>query len=163
MWLSTGWKSFPCVALRSGFNVEFMDIFQAFVLLNNNGVNFLRALVERSPYDVASHGISLSDARSYTKLADVLFGPTTSPRLQRESVALAEERGLSADHLVMIDRHASKLDKRGAAWKLRAALIAHEGSYEEVNAYANKRVKEILPNQSKPASPSVVPLMACVP
>ena len=143
------------MGLRSGFNVEFMDIFQAFVLLNNNGVNFLRSVAERSPYDVASHGIALSTARSYSKLADVLFGSTTSPRLQRESVALAEERGLSADHLVMIDRHASKLDKRGAAWKLRAELIAHEGAYEEVNAYANKRVKEILGPKPKQAGVTI--------
>ena len=43
----------------------------------------------------------------------------------------------------MIDRHASKLDKRGAAWKLRAELIAFEGSYEEVNKLGGQRVKEI--------------------
>ena len=132
-----------------------MDIFQAFVLLNSNGVNFLRSIVERSPYDVASAGISLSDARSYSKLADVLFGSTTSPRLQRESVALAEERGLSAEHLVMIDRHASKLDKRGAAWKLRAELIAFEGSYEEVNKYGGQRVKEILGSKPKQAGVTI--------
>ena len=143
------------MGLRSGFNVEFMDIFQAFVLLNANGVNFLRSIADRSPYDVASHGISLSTAKSYTKLADVLFGATTSPRLQRESVALAEERGLSADHLVMINNHASKLDKRGAAWTLRAELIAFEGSYEEVNAYANKRVKEILGPKPKQAGATI--------
>ena len=139
------------MGLRSGFNVDLMDIFQAFVLLNANGVNFLRSVADRSPYDVASHGIALSTARSYSKLADVLFGFTTSPRLQRESVALAEERGLSADHLVMIDRHASKLDKRGAAWKLRAELIAYEGSYEEVNKYGGQRVKEILGPKPKQA------------
>ena len=82
--------------MRPRLNVIGMDIFQAFVLFNANGVNFLRALVERSPYDVASHGISQSTAKSYTKLADVLIRCHTSPRLQRESVALAEERGLSA-------------------------------------------------------------------
>ena len=143
------------MGLRSGFNVDLMDIFQAFVLLNANGVNFLRSIAERSPYDVASHGIALSTARSYSKLADVLFGSTTSPRLQRESVALAEERGLSADHLVMIDRHASKLDKRGAAWKLRAELIAYEGSYEEVNKYGGQRVKEILGPKPKQAGVTI--------
>ena len=153
--LSTGWIFSPGFLLRAPFSVKVMDIFQAFVLLNNNGVNFLRALTERSPYDVASHGISLSTARNYTKLADVLFGATTSPRLQRESVALAEDRGLSADHLVMINNHASKLDKRGAAWTLRAELIAHEGSYEEVNAYANKRVKEILGPKPKQAGVTI--------
>ena len=132
-----------------------MDIFQAFVLLNSNGVNFLRSIVERSPYDVASQGIALSTAKNYTKLADVLFGSTTSPRLQRESVALAEERGLSADHLVMINNHASKLDKRGAAWKLRAELIAFEGSYEEVNKLGGQRVKEILGPKPKQAGVTI--------
>ena len=151
--LSTGWKVFAGMGLRGPFNVIGMDIFQAFVLLNSNGVNFLRALAERSPYDVASYGISLSTAKKYTKLADVLFGPTTSPRLQRESVALAEERGLSADHLVMIDRHAKSLDKRGATWKLRAELIAHEGSYEDVNKLGGQRAKEI--NGAKPKQAGV--------
>ena len=55
----------------------------------------------------------------------------------------------------MINNHASKLDKRGAAWKLRAELIAHEGSYEEVNAYANKRVKEILGPKPKQAGVTI--------
>ncbi|OAH30260.1 HNH endonuclease, partial [Corynebacterium stationis] len=35
-----------------------------------------------------------------------------------------------------------KLKARGAAWKLRAELIALEGSLEEVEAYAKKRVTE---------------------
>src|SRR5699024_10057736 len=37
---------------------------------------------------------------------------------------------------------ARKLKARGAAWKLRAELIALEGSLEEVEAYAKKRVME---------------------
>src|SRR5699024_8918099 len=77
-----------------------------------------------------------------TQLSDVLFGPTDSPRLQRESVALAEERGLSLEYLEMVEKHAKKLKKRGAAWKLRAELIAFEGTFEEVEAYAKKRVME---------------------
>src|SRR5690625_4314601 len=42
----------------------------------------------------------------------------------------------------MINKHARKLKARGAAWKLRAELIALEGSIEEVEAYAKKRVTE---------------------
>src|SRR5699024_4871155 len=38
--------------------------------------------------------------------------------------------------------HAKKLKTRGAAWKLRAELIAFEGTFEEVEAYAKKRVTE---------------------
>src|SRR5699024_3142460 len=103
-----------------------MDIFQAFVLLNSHGIGLLRAIAalraiaERSPYDVASAGIALSTAKQYAALADVLFGPADSPRLQRESVALAEQRELSVEHLLMVNKHAKKLKKRGAAWKLRA-------------------------------------------
>ena len=55
----------------------------------------------------------------------------------------------------MIDRHASKLDKRGAAWKLRAELIAFEGSYEEVNKYGGQRVKEILGPKPKQAGVTI--------
>ena len=121
-----------------------MDIFQAFVLFNHHGISFLRAIAERSAYDVASVGISLSTAKNYTKLADVLFGPADSPRIQRDSIALAEQRGLSVDHLLMVNKHAKKLKARGAAWKLRAELIAYEGSFEEVDAYGAQRVKEEL-------------------
>ena len=128
-----------------------MDIFQAFVLLNSHGIGLLRAIAERSPYDVASSGIALSTAKQYATLADVLFGPADSPRLQRDSVALAEQRGLSVEHLLMVNKHAKKLKKRGAAWKLRAELIAHEGSFEEVNAYGLKRQNW----REKPKEPGV--------
>src|SRR5699024_391974 len=56
--------------------------------------------------------------------------------------ALAEEKKLSANHLLMVNKHARKLKTRGAAWKLRAELIALEGSLEEVEAYAKKRETE---------------------
>ena len=59
-----------------------------------------------------------------------------------EAIALAEEKKLSANHLLMVNKHARKLKARGAAWKLRAELIALEGSLEEVEAYAKKRVME---------------------
>src|SRR5699024_12607360 len=91
-------------------------------------VVLLRAIAARSPYAAASSGIALSTATQYAALADVLFGPAASPRLQRDSVALAEHRGLSVEHLLMVNMHAKKLKKRGAAWKVRAAPIAHEGS-----------------------------------
>src|SRR5690625_7774055 len=42
----------------------------------------------------------------------------------------------------MVEKHAKKLKKRGAAWRLRAELIAFEGSLEEVEAYAKKRVMD---------------------
>ena len=42
----------------------------------------------------------------------------------------------------MVEKHAKKLKKRGAAWRLRAELIAFEGTFEEVEAYAKKRVTE---------------------
>src|SRR5699024_9125431 len=95
-------------------------------------------------YDVASVGISLSTAKNYATLADVLLGPADSPRVQRDSIALAEQRGLSVEYLLMVNKHANKLKARGAAWKLRAELIAYEGSFEEVDAYGAQRVKEEL-------------------
>src|SRR5699024_11020818 len=84
----------------------------------------------------------LNTARKYTRLADVLFGPADSPKVQRDSVALAEARQLSLEYLEMVNKHAKKLKKRCAAWKLRAALISSEGTLEEVEAYAKKRVTE---------------------
>src|SRR5699024_8998174 len=123
---------------------EGMDIFQAFVLFNHHGISFLRAIAERSAYDVASVGISLSTAKNYTTLADVLFGPADSPRVQRDSIALTEQRGLSVETLLMVNRQAKKLNARGAAWKLRAELIAYAGSFEQVDDYGAQRVKEEL-------------------
>src|SRR5699024_7745350 len=92
--------------------------------------------------DLADGLMPLNTARKYTRLADVLFGPADSPKVQRESVALAEERGLSLEYLEMVEKHARKLKKRGASWRLRAELIALEGTFEEVEAYAKKRVTE---------------------
>ncbi|APT95833.1 HNH endonuclease [Corynebacterium stationis] len=115
---------------------------KAFKLLTSNGIGFLRLCAEYSPYDLADDGIEISLAKNYTRLASTLFSPCDSPRIQREAVALAEERQLSVNHLLMINKHAKKLKARGAAWKLRAELIAREGSLEEVEAYAKKRVRE---------------------
>src|SRR5699024_5616979 len=95
-----------------------------------------------SPYDLAGDLMPLNTARKYTRLADVLFGPADSPKVQRDSVALAEARQLSLEYLEMVNKHAKKLKARGAAWKLRAELIALEGTFEEVEAHAKKRVTE---------------------
>ncbi|NME89973.1 HNH endonuclease signature motif containing protein [Corynebacterium stationis] len=119
-----------------------MDKYEEFMALTSQAIAILKDMSKRSPYDMASDGMARRTAKSFTQLADVLFGPTDSPRLQRESVALAEERGLSLEYLEMVEKHARKLKKRGAAWRLRAELIAFEGTFEEVEAYAKKRVME---------------------
>ncbi|APT95886.1 HNH endonuclease [Corynebacterium stationis] len=119
-----------------------MDKYEEFMALTSQAIGILKDMSKRSPYDMASDGMARKTAKSFTQLSDVLFGPTDSPRLQRESVALAEERGLSLEYLEMVEKHAKKLQKRGAAWRLRAELIAFEGTFEEVEAYAKKRVME---------------------
>ncbi|NME89895.1 HNH endonuclease signature motif containing protein [Corynebacterium stationis] len=119
-----------------------MDKYEEFMALTSQAIAILKDMSKRSPYDMASDGMARKTAKNFTQLADVLFGPTDSPRLQRESVALAEERGLSLEYLEMVEKHAKKLKKRGAAWRLRAELIAFEGTFEEVEAYAKKRVTE---------------------
>ncbi|WLP87154.1 HNH endonuclease signature motif containing protein [Corynebacterium stationis] len=119
-----------------------MDKYEEFMALTSQAIGILKDMSKRSPYDMASDGMARKTAKNFTQLADVLFGPTDSPRLQRESVALAEERGLSLEYLEMVEKHARKLKKRGAAWRLRAELIAFEGTFEEVEAYAKKRVTE---------------------
>ncbi|NME88845.1 HNH endonuclease signature motif containing protein [Corynebacterium stationis] len=119
-----------------------MDKYEEFMALTSQAIGILKDMSKRSPYDMASDGMARKTAKNFTSLADVLFGPTDSPRLQRESVALAEERGLSLEYLEMVEKHAKKLKKRGAAWRLRAELIAFEGTFEEVEAYAKKRVTE---------------------
>jgi len=118
------------------------DIWQAFKLLTSHGIGFLRLFDELSPHDLSDEGIEVSLAKNYARLATDLFSPCDSPRVQSEAIALAEEKKLSANHLLMVNKHARKLKTRGAAWKLRAELIALEGSLEEVEAYAKKRVTE---------------------
>ena len=115
---------------------------QIIKLFYTSGITILRDVYECSPYDLADGLMPLNTARKYTRLADVLFGPADSPKVQRDSVALAEARQLSLEYLEMVNKHAKKLNTRGAAWKLRAELIAHEGTFEEVEAYAKKRVTE---------------------
>ena len=115
---------------------------QIIKLFYTSGVTILRDVYECSPYDLAGDLMPLNTARKYTRLADVLFGPADSPKVQRDSVALAEARQLSLEYLEMVNKHARKLKKRGAAWRLRAELIAFKGTFEEVEAYAKKRVME---------------------
>ena len=115
---------------------------QIIKLFYTSGIPILRDVYECSPYDLAGGLMPLNTARKYTRLADVLFGPADSPKVQRDSVALAEARQLSLEYLEMVNKHAKKLNTRGAAWKLRAELIAFEGTFEEVEAYAKKRVTE---------------------
>jgi len=118
------------------------DIWQAFKLLTSHGIGFLRLFDELSPHDLSDEGIEITLAKNYARLATELFSPCDSPRVQHDAIALAEERQLSANHLLMVNKHARKLKARGAAWKLRAELIALECSLEEVEAYAKKRVTE---------------------
>ena len=115
---------------------------QIIKLFYTSGVTILRDVYECSPHDLAGDLMPLNTARKYTRLADVLFGPADSPKVQRDSVALAEARQLSLEYLEMVNKHAKKLKARGAAWRLRAELIAFEGTFEEVEAYAKKRVME---------------------
>ena len=115
---------------------------QILELFTTSGVTILRDVYECSPYDLDSGVMKLSTARKYVKLADVLFGPADSPRVQRDAVALAEQRGLSIEYLEIVDKHAKKLKTRGAAWKLRAELIAYEGTLDEVDEHGKQRVIE---------------------
>ena len=111
-------------------------------LFTTSGVTILRDVYQCSPHDLAGGLMSLNTARKYTRLATVFFGPADSPKVQRDSVALAEARQLSLEYLEMVNKHAKKLKTRGAAWKLRAELIAHEGTLDEVNKYGKQRVTE---------------------
>lgn len=88
-----------------------------------------------------SDGHSMHMAKKYRAMADLLFGPTDAPDLQREFVALGEKRELSLEHLLMIEKHAGKLKKPGAAWALRSELVALEGTYEVVDDYGRECVK----------------------
>ncbi|HCJ68948.1 MAG TPA: HNH endonuclease [Corynebacterium casei] len=89
-----------------------MDKYEEFMALTSQAIGILKDMSKRSPYDMASDGMARKTAKSFTTLADVLFGPTDSPRLQRESVALAEDRGLSLEYLEMVEKDAKKLQKR---------------------------------------------------
>ena len=119
-----------------------MNGYELFEAFDRGGVGILRDFYELSPYDVATDGHRLSTAQKYARLARIYFGPCDSPRVQREAVALAEERRLSIEFLEMVNKHANKLKARGTAWKLRAELITYEGSYEEVDEHGKKRVTE---------------------
>ena len=93
--------------------------------------------------------MSLNTARKYTRLATVFFGPADSPKVQCDAVALAEARQLSLEYLEMVNKHAKKLTTRGAAWRLRAELIAYEGTLDEVDAFGKQRVSEEVGDKQK--------------
>jgi|SRR5690625_5991522 len=111
-------------------------------LFTTSGVTILRDVYQCSPHDLAGGLMSLNTARKYTRLAIVFFGPADSPKVQCDAVALAEARQLSLEYLEMVNKHAKKLTTRGAAWKLRAELIAYKGTLDEVNEYGKQRVTE---------------------
>ena len=119
-----------------------MKGFQLLERFYTSGISILRDVYDCSPHDLVSSVMSLKTARKYTHLATVLFGPADSPKMQRDAVALAEERELSIEYLEMVNKHAKKLRTRGAAWRLRAELIAYEGTLDEVDAFGKQRVSE---------------------
>ena len=119
-----------------------MKGFQLLERFYTSGISILRGVYDCSPYDLVSSVMSLKTARKYTHLATVLFGPSDSPKMQRDAVARAEERELSIEYLEMVNKHAKKLKTRGAAWRLRAELIAFQGTLDEVDAHGKKRVTE---------------------
>src|SRR5690625_2212898 len=126
---------------------------QIIKLFYTSGIPILRDVYECSPHDLAGDLMPLNTARKYTRLADVLFGPADSPKVQRDSVALAEARQLSLEYLEMINKNTKKKKMRGHTQKLRAELIAFESNNEEVEAYAKKRVTE--QGGDKPKQPGV--------
>ena len=137
-----GFHTCPGAGLRSRFNVEVMKGFQLLERFYTSGISILRDVYDCSPYDLVSSVMSLKTARKYTRLATVFFGPADSPKVQRDAVALAEARELSVEYLEMVNKHAKKLKTRGAAWRLRAELIAYEGTLDEVDAFGKQRVSE---------------------
>ena len=121
-----------------------MDIFHVLSQFAAHGVAVMCLCHERSAYDIAGLGFSLSEAKTWKRTAKAFLGPADSPRVQRETAAAAEQAGLSITRLAMINRHATRLTARGQAWKLRVELVAMTGSHEEVNAHATARVAELL-------------------
>ena len=111
-------------------------------LFTTSGVTILRDVYQCFPHDLAGGLMSLNTARKYTRLATVFFGPAVSPKVQRDAVALAEARQLSSEYLEMVNKHTKKPTTRGAAWQLRAELIAHKGTLDEVDEYGKQRLTE---------------------
>lgn len=128
-----------------------MNILSAFAFFSSHGVAFLRAVMDLHAYDLVEYGMSVDQAKRYKRVANAFLGPADSPRVQRETLELAERQGLSVDRLIMIDRHATKVKARGQAWALRAELVAMTGTFDEVNEFAAERVREIVgPTPRKP-------------
>lgn len=128
-----------------------MNILSAFVFLTSHGVEFLRECMDLHAYDLADYGIPVKDAKRYKRVAKAWLGPADSRRVQQKTLELASASGHSVERLDMINRHASKLSAPGAAWKLRAELVAMTGSFEEVNEFAAQRVlQEVGPTPPQP-------------
>ena len=92
------------------------DPYQAFVYLQTHGMEILREIFGYPAQELADEGMTLDTAQA---------------------------RGLSLDQLLMIDRHAQSLHIQDAAWILRAELTAYDGCYDEMDAYAFKRVESL--------------------
>ena len=131
-----------------------MDLTAAFAFINSHGMQLLRLFASQSPHDIVGFGMELKTAKNIINTAKVYFGPTDSPRKQQDAIALAESRGVSLERVLAIEFYAKQLKShRGQSWKLRAELIAHEGSVDEIRALGLARVKELKP--PKPPVPGV--------
>ena len=108
---------------------------QIIKLFYTSGITILRDVYECSPYHLAGGLMSINTARKYTRLSTVFFVPADSPKVQRDAVELAEARQLSLEYLEMVNKHAKKLNTRGAAWKLRAELIRSEEHTSELQSH----------------------------
>ncbi|MFH0411608.1 HNH endonuclease signature motif containing protein [Corynebacterium sp. L4756] len=126
-----------------------MELLAAFTYVNSQGMALLRLFSSQSPYDLTRLGMELKTAKSIINASTAYFGPTDSPRKQQDAVELATSRGLSLEHLLVIEFYARKLKSyRGQAWKLRVELLAHEGGIDEIRKLGLARVDEL-----KPAKP----------
>mgnify|MGYP000852733868 FL=1 len=83
------------------------------------------------------------DAGSWTRLAEVYFGPTRHRRLQEAARRAGAD--LSLDALRVVERHTRKLLPGAAVspWELRVELCALRGTVAEIDRQAAARVREL--------------------
>lgn len=110
-----------------------MNILDEIAALRRRGIDILRAACDVAPRDLVDRtGISLTEARTWTRTARDYLGPTRYTAVRRRVVAAAEANGHSLQTLAMINTHARRLATDAERWALRETLTAMTGDYDAI-------------------------------
>lgn len=128
-----------------------MRLFDTLQRLLQHGVDLLAEAADLSRHELITRGFSPAEALRLTRLADLFFGTTTSPRKQADARAAARDNRHSLDTLALIHRASRRVTDPTRRWGLILELCRLPGGYAEVAALAARLVDKLNADDPAPA------------